>query len=93
MGKPTPRPLGGRIFCGVDLIVINKQKAEVRKHLSKVVSQHLWNTPPNLFQQAIMKGFLAIVGQGDFLGCALGVCCNFRGSLETLFGDFMKNER
>ena len=49
--------------------------------VSKVVSPHLWTTPPNLYQEAIKiyKGIPFIVGQGDFLGCALGVCCNFRG--------------
>ena len=53
-----------------------------QKLISKVVSTHLWNTPLNLYQQAI-NGIPFIVGQGDCPGCALGVCCNFLGWWET----------
>ena len=37
--------------CGSDFL-------EKKNHGSKVVSTHLWNTPLNLYQQAI-KGFLS----------------------------------
>ena len=48
---------------------------------SKVVSAHRTGTHPcrNLYQQAIY-GIPFIVGQGDCLGCAPGVCCNFLGN-------------
>ena len=44
---------------------------------SKVVSTHLWNTPLNLYQQA-MKGFLSWLTRGF----ALWVCCNFPGKIH-----------
>ena len=46
--------------------------------VSKVVSTHLWNTPLNLYQQA-MKGFLSFLARGIALGCALRVCCHLLG--------------
>ena len=46
---------------------------------SKVVSTHTFGTHP---EQPLPRGYSGIpfiVGQGDCLGCALGVCCNFLG--------------
>ena len=41
------------------------------EHLSKVVSTHLWNTPLNLYQQA-MKGFLSLLARGIAWGVLYG---------------------
>ena len=38
---------------------------------SKVVSTHLWNTPLNLYQQAI-KGFLSLLARGIAWGVLFG---------------------
>ena len=51
--------------------------------MSKVVSTHLWNTPLNLYQQAISAGIPFIIGVAGGLpiGCARarGVARNFLG--------------
>ena len=47
--------------CGlgcVFLFLVEKVATVQAIHISKVVSTHLWNTPLNLYQQAI-KGFLS----------------------------------
>ena len=45
---------------------------------------HTFGTHPEQPLPTGYKGIPFIVGQGDFLGCALGVCCNFRGLLLLL---------
>ncbi len=61
-------------MCGENAII----------HTSKVVSTHLWNTPPKPLPTGY-TGIPFIVGQGDCLGCALGVCCNFLGIQRCLW--------
>ena len=46
---------------------------------SKVVSTHRTGTHPEQPLPTGYNGIPFIVGQGDCLGCALGVCCNFLG--------------
>ena len=47
--------------------------------MSKVVSTHRTGTHPKQPLPTGYNGIPFIVGQGDCLGCALGVCCNFLG--------------
>ncbi len=44
---------------------------------SKVVSTHLWNTPLNLYQQAIIKGFLSLLARGIAWGVLWGCVAIF----------------
>ena len=48
-------------------------RSESSVFFSKVVSTHLWNTPPKPLPTDY-KGIPFIIGYGDCLGCALGVC-------------------
>ena len=61
-----------------------------QKQRSKVVSTHLWNTPLNLYQQAI-KGILSTFTNRlcDGLGCAPGVCCNLPGKEDLATNTFL----
>ena len=55
------------------LVLVTKNSPRTFKH-SKVVSTHLWNTPLNLYQQA-MKGFLSWLTRrfawGVLYGCVV----------------------
>ena len=68
----------------LDIIVDHAaNQVEHFDHFSKVVSTHLWNTPLNHLPTHC-KGNPFIVGYGDCLGCAPGVCCNFLGILYRM---------
>ena len=61
-----------RFFCVV----------EARRYWKKGTVYGCFTTPLEHTPKPLptgYKGIPFIVGQGDFLGCALGVCCNFRG--------------
>ena len=77
------RGVNGMIIPSYIRIVINHDIRIPINQPSKVVSTHLWNTPLNLLPTGY-NGIPFIVGQGDCLGCALGVCCNFLGNQDSM---------
>ena len=64
--------------------------------LLKVVSTHRTGTHPEQPLPTGYKGIPFIIGYGDCLGCALGVCCNFLGltpwkfDMDTQHSQFKK---
>ena len=65
----------------IDLIIHHIQH-HLRHNGPKVVSTHRTGTHPEQPEPTGYNGIPFIVGQGDWLWCALGVCCNFLGNEE-----------
>ena len=65
--------MGGKIIDSKELAVVGDML------VSKVVSTHLWNTPLNLYQQAI-KGFLSKLARGIAWGVLWGCVAIFLDS-------------
>ena len=85
-GKVPGRFFGGRHGLGkpcrawIELVMKNAEKPEFVFLLRLLQHTELEHTPKPL--PTGYSGIPFIVGQGDGLGCALGVCCNFLGFLN-----------
>ena len=66
-------------------ITLQSPKFSKNSQQSKVVSTHRTGTHPKQPLPTGYKGIPFIIGYGDCLGCALGVCCNFLGNKKWEF--------